>query len=346
LYRPFEIRPQVMVNLTDKVFMFPDKSAKTVQVLLKAGMDNVSGEVSLNLPKTWKITPESIPFQFKQNNEELKVSFQVTPPATNVTDQLKAVVKTSSGQTHSKGILTINYPHIPIQTLFPEAVAKAVRMDVQIAGKNIGYIMGAGDDVPGSLRQIGYVVTLLSESDLQKDVEFLSQFDAIVAGVRAYNTEERLKFYQPKLLQYVNNGGTLLIQYNVSSGLVTEEIGPYPFRLSRERVTVEEAPVTFLKPNHPVLATPNKISQKDFEGWVQERGLYFADSLDTRYETILTTKDPGEKEKAQNNGLFITPYGKGRFVYTGYAFFRQLPAGVPGAYRFFANLIARKEAEQ
>jgi hypothetical protein len=334
-----------MVNLTEKVYMFPEQSAKTVEVLLKSGRENVSGEVSLDLPSSWKVMPASIPFQLKKNAEEMKVTFQVTPPAYTASEMLKAVVKTSSGLSLSRGILTIDYSHIPVQTLFPEATAKAVRADMQIAGKQIGYIMGAGDEVPASLRQIGYHVTLLSDNDLQKDTDFLSRFDAIIAGVRAYNTQERLKFYQPKLLQYVNNGGTLLIQYNVSNNLVTDEIGPYPFRLSRERVTVEEAPVTFLKPEHPIFQMPNKITPKDFEGWVQERGLYFADSLDTRYETILTTKDPGEKEKAQPYGLFISPYGKGRFVYTGYAFFRQLPAGVPGAYRFFANLIARKEAE-
>jgi hypothetical protein len=153
-----------------------------------------------------------------------------------------------------------------------------------------------------------------------------------------------MPFYQPKLMQYVQNGGTVVVQYNVSNGLKVEELGPYPIRLSRNRVTVEDSPVTFLKPGHAVLNVPNKITQKDFEGWVQERGLYFADSLDTHYETILSTLDPNEKP--QDKSIFITQYGKGKFVYTGLSFFRQLPAGVPGAYRFFANLLSRTQAAE
>jgi hypothetical protein len=326
-----------MVNMVDKVYMFPDTKPKEIEVVIKAGKAQVSGELSLELPKSWKVSPHRIPFKLSKNNEEQRMAFQVTPPAAATTDQLKVVVKTSSGSTSSKGILTMNYPHIPVQTLYPEAVARVVRLDMVASGKNIGYLMGAGDDVPASLRQVGYKVTPLTEEDFVAGN--LVNYDAIILGIRAYNTVDRMPFYQPKLMQYVQNGGTIVVQYNVSNGLKVEELGPYHIRLSRNRVTVEDSPITFLKPEHPVLNTPNKITQKDFEGWVQERGLYFADSLDTRYETVLSTLDPNENP--QDKSIFIAQYGKGKFVYTGLSFFRQLPAGVPGAYRFFANLLSR-----
>ena len=168
--------------------------------------------------------------------------------------------------------------------------------------------------------------------------ENLARFDAIILGVRAFNTDDRLKYYQPRLMEYVENGGTVIVQYNTSHALVTPEIGPYPIKLSRDRVTVEEAEVRFLKPEHPVLNTPNKITQADFEGWVQERGLYFPSEWAKEYEAILSSNDPGETPK--NGGLLVAKYGKGHYIYTGYSWFRQLPAGVPGAYRIFTNLIS------
>lgn len=338
-YRPFEIRPPVMANLTENVYVFPGNQPKDVQVLLKAGKDNVQGEVRLALPATWKIEPQPIPFSFKNNEEETRVTFRVTPPAQAVADSLQVLVRTSSGQEISQGMVSINYRHIPVQTLFPAAVAKAVRLEIATAGTHIGYLMGAGDDVPAALRQVGYRVTPLTEDDFRQ-AEALNQYDAIVLGIRAYNTVERIKFYQPKLLAYVQNGGTVVAQYATERGLAINQIGPYFLRLSRERVTVEEAPVKFLQPTHPLLNTPNKITKTDFAHWIQERGLYFADSLDTHYQTILSSHDPGEKP--QPGGLVVADYGKGRFIYTGYAFFRQLPAGVPGAYRLFANLLARR----
>jgi hypothetical protein len=204
-----------------------------------------------------------------------------------------------------------------------------------VKGKQIGYIAGAGDEVPAALRQIGYQVTPLKANELSTN---LSSYDAIVVGVRAYNTEDWLKFYQQKLMEYVSGGGNLVIQYQVSNNLVTSEIGPYPFKLSRTRVTVEEAPVKFLKPEHLLLNSPNQITAKDFDGWVQERGLYFAESWDANYEAVLASEDPGEGLK--EGGLLVAKFGKGTFIFTGYAFFRQLPAGVPGAYRLFANLIS------
>ncbi len=338
-YRSFEVRPSVMVNLAEKVYMFPSAETKEVPVLLRAGTSQAKGQVSLQLPKGWKADPESAPFSLNKVDEEVKIIFRVTPPAVASEVPIRAVVKTGEGLTLTRGILSIDYPHIPKQTLFPVAEAKAVRLEVKTGGKNIGYLMGAGDEVPLSLRQIGYTVTLISPEDLKKEVETLSRFDAIVLGVRAFNTQEELKFYNETLFKYVENGGVLIEQYNVNRPLVTESTGPYPFEISRERVTEEEAPVQFVLPQHQVLNSPNRISPRDFEGWVQERGLYFASKWDPAYEVILSSSDLGEKP--QEGGLLVARHGKGKFVYTGYAFFRQLPAGVPGAYRLFANLLAK-----
>jgi len=246
----------------------------------------------------------------------------------------------------ARGVLRINYPHIPLQTLFPTATARLVRMNLRSNGEtgahHIGYVMGAGDEIPKCLRLLGYDVTLLTDEDLEaKD---LSGYEAIVIGIRAFNTRARLAQLKDRLLKYVASGGTEVVLYNVAgggflaSGPVTESIGPYPFHISRDRVTDENAAMRFLAPNHPVLTGPNKITAADFEGWVQERGLYFADTWDARYTPIFATQDPGEKPS--EGSLLVADYGKGHFIYTGLAFFRQLPDGVPGAYRLFANMLA------
>ena len=222
--------------------------------------------------------------------------------------------------------------------MFPPAEAKLVSIPLKTEGKNIGYIMGAGDKVPEALRQIGYNVTLLSDAQLS-DAD-LSGFDAIVTGVRAYNTRERLRYVQERLLDYVKNGGTMVVQYNVNGNTVADQLGPYPFRLSRLRVTDENAAVKFLAPDDPVLNVPNKISQADFKDWIQERGLYFVTDVDPHYRKIFSMHDEGESPL--DGSLIVCDYGKGKYVYTSLDFFRELPAGVPGAFRLFANLIAGK----
>lgn len=336
LYRTFEIRPEVTANISDKVYVFASDQAKEVEVTLKSGKSKTAGTLSLALPEGWKSNPSSIDFKLDNKYQELKVVFKVTPSSATPEGTVKAIVKTANG-TYDRGILTVAYDHIPPQTLFPLAEAKVVKLDIKTKGKNIGYIVGAGDDVPMALRQIGYSVTVLTEKELNED---LSKFDAIVVGVRAYNTEERLTYYQKKLMEYVENGGNMVVQYQVNSNLQKLEtgIGPYPFKLSRDRVTVEEAEVRFLKPESILLNTPNKITAKDFEGWIQERGLYFSNDWDAKYEAILSSNDPNEAPA--NGGLLYAKYGKGNYIFTGYAFFRQLPAGVSGAYRLFANLIS------
>jgi hypothetical protein len=225
-----------------------------------------------------------------------------------------------------------------VQTLFPFASAKVEKADLKFAGMNIGYIAGAGDLIPESLTQIGYHVTRLTESQVINDD--LSVYDAVITGVRLYNISEELDAMQPKLMSYVKNGGVLLVQYNVNGTLKRNDIGPYPFTITRDRVTDEDAKVTFLAPDDDALNFPNKITARDFDGWIQERGLYFAANIDAHYTPVLGMNDAGEQNS--NGSLLVAPYGKGRFVYTSLAFFRELPAGVPGAYRLFVNLISKK----
>ena len=198
--------------------------------------------------------------------------------------------------------------------------------------------MGAGDDVPASLRQMGCNVTLLADADLEP--ANLKRFDAVVMGVRAYNTKDGLAFHQQALLDYVQQGGTLIVQYNTNFEFVVDaaSLAPYPIKISRGRVTDEVCEVRTIAPEHPVLNTPNKITADDFSGWVQERGLYFPSEWDTNFTAPLSMNDPGEKPA--DGSLLVASYGKGHYVYTGISFFRELPAGVPGAYRLFANLLS------
>jgi hypothetical protein len=233
-------------------------------------------------------------------------------------------------------MITIQYKHIPPQVMFPLAEGKLVRTDLSMDGKTVGYIMGAGDEVPTALRQMGYQVTLLTNDDLAN--RDFSRVDVIIAGVRAYNTRPALRVYQSRLMDYVKNGGTYIVQYVTLQRSESENLGPYPFNVSRDRVTVEEAPPMFLNPRHPLLNYPNKITAEDFDGWVQERGLYFADKWDARYDTVIGFADPGESLKP--GGLLYAKYGKGNYIYTGFDFFRELPAGVPGSYRLFSNMLS------
>jgi LmbE family N-acetylglucosaminyl deacetylase len=339
-YRPLAVTPPVFVNISEKVLMFATQEPKPVHVLLKSGKAGINGKLALQLPKGWRTEPAEVPFDLDQKGEEQLVRFLVHPPKGQQEVELKAVA-TIGGQAYTRGLSVIQYNHIPTQTTFPEAVSKAVRLDLKRNGEKVAYLMGAGDDIPASLQQIGYQVTLLNDEDVTE--QNLQRFDAVILGVRAYNTVERMRFYQPRLLNYVQNGGTLIVQYNTGHSLQIPQVAPYPLKISSQRVTVENAEVRFLKPKHPVLNTPNKITAKDFEGWVQERGLYFPSEWDKTFEAILSSNDPNEP--ARDGGLLVARYGKGHFVYTGYSWFRQLPAGVPGAYRIFANMISLGKSE-
>ncbi|MFA7380829.1 MAG: PIG-L family deacetylase [Bacteroidia bacterium] len=336
LYRPLVITPPIMVNVVNDVVAFPINAAKEVKVSVKAGKDSLRGEVKLNTPNGWKCIPVSASYELKKKGDEKTFTFMVTPPAT----QAEVTITSSAsylGKSYSKGIKEIKYDHIPIQTLFPEAEIKLIRLDVKKKLKRIGYIPGAGDEVAPCLTQLGYEVITLTDDMLAK--ENLNQFEAIITGVRAYNTNEKLPAFKQKLMDYVANGGNLIVQYNTNSwaGPLSSDIGPYKFKITRERITDEEAKVNFELPNHPVLNTPNKITDKDFEGWIQERSIYHAGDWDSNYVAPLSMADPGEKNN--KGALIIAKHGKGHFVYSGLVFFRQLPAGVPGAYRLLVNMI-------
>lgn len=235
---------------------------------------------------------------------------------------------------------TIQYDHIPTINYFTKVDTKIVEFKdgLKTAGSKLGYIPGAGDKVPQALEQMGYKVTMLKEADINADN--LKQFDAVITGVRAYNTNDWMGNVYETLMQYVKEGGVLLTQYNTSNFIssIKGKVGPHSFNISRTRVTDENAAINFLLPDHPALNYPNKITAKDFEGWIQERSVYHAEKIDSSYQRIISMNDAGEK--ADDGGLIIADYGKGKFVYTGLVFFRELPAGVPGAYRLFANLIA------
>ncbi len=335
IYEPFVVVPPVTANFDEKVYAFGSDAAKTVRVTLVAGATKVSGSLHLAAPAGFRVTPAEVLFELGAKGDERAVSFRVTPPHGLASGTLAART-TVAGRTESLGLVRIDYAHIPLQTLFPPAEARVLRIDVKAPHEPVGYIMGSGDTGPEALRQMGYSVTLLSDDDLETGD--LSRYTAIVAGIRAYNTRPRLAQATKRLLKYAEDGGTVVVQYDTTGGLVTDRIGPYPFKLSHDRVTVEEAPVTFLKPDSSLLNFPNRLTAADFDGWVQERGLYFAGSWDPRYETVIASHDPGESDKP--GGLLFAKVGKGAWVYTGYAFFRQLPAGVPGAYRLFVNLVS------
>ncbi|CAG4992448.1 Mycothiol S-conjugate amidase [Dyadobacter sp. CECT 9275] len=335
VYQPLVVTPPVFANIAQDVYMFEDQQAKKVLVAIKAGKDECVGEVRLDLPSAWKSVPERAPFALKLKGEEQMVEFALYPPAESQETEITAVVEVE-GKSYDHSFGMISYGHIPTQVFFPKATARAIKLDLIKKGSNIGYLMGAGDLIPVSLRQIGYQVTVLEDKDITP--EKLSQFDAIVAGVRVYNTNKRMKHYQAALMDYVKNGGNFIIQYNTDMDLVMKDIGPYPFTLTRDRITVEGSEVRFLKPESPVLNVPNKITPADFKDWVQERGLYFPQKWSPEYEAVISSNDPDNP--ALDGGILVAKYGKGNYVYTSLSWFRELPAGVPGAYRVFVNLLS------
>jgi hypothetical protein len=329
------IAPPVFANLQNSVFVFGDDKPKTVQVRVTASTGAVRGQLRLEAPKGWRIDPASVPVELAAAENESYATFSIQPPPNSGEGVLRAVVKVDD-RDYSFARERISYQHIGVHILMPAAEAKIVRADIKKKGDMIGYIPGAGDDVPQSLQQIGYDVKMLDGAEIT--AENLKRFAAVVIGIRAYNTQARIGAWQAELLAYVKAGGVVVAQYNTTGDLKTKEIGPFPFEISRERVTDENAEIRILAPDHPALNNPNKITAEDFKGWVQERGLYFPNKWDAKWTPLLSCNDPGEKPL--DGGLLVAKSGDGYFVYTGYGFFRQLPAGVPGAYRLFANLVS------
>jgi LmbE family N-acetylglucosaminyl deacetylase len=339
--RPLAIVPPVVVNAPENAIVFPTAQPKRIEIPVKANGDRQTGSVKLLAPAGWTVIPASRPFDLAAN-EQMVASFEVTPPSADSITHLRAVAE-AGGREVESGEAVIDYVHIPLQTLFPRSDPQVVRATIRTLVHNVGYIMGAGDEVPQALKQMGCDVTMLSEEDLARG-DF-SRFEAIVTGVRAFNTRADLRANRQRIFEYVKNGGTMIVQYNVLEGQFgqgsprsLDGIGPYPIKISNERVTVEDVPVTFPNPASPFLEYPNRITAEDFKGWVQERGLYFASEWDPRYQSLLESHDPGEKPHP--GGTLYTQYGKGAYIFTAYSWFRELPAGVPGAYRIFANFLS------
>ena len=335
LYRPFEITPEASVKITEKVIIFNNNKQRNINVLVKAKRNNLKGDLEIVLPKNWSVFPKKQSVNITHKNEEQKLTFTITPPENENEAYIKPILHINEKK-HSKTIIDINYNHIPFQTVLLPSESKVVRLNIKKKGENIAYIQGAGDVVPESLKQIGYQVLVIKPEDINPKT--LSRFDAIVIGIRAYNTLENLKFKQQQLFKFVENGGNMIVQYNTSHRLLVENLAPYNLSLSRDRVTNENADVRFLKPNHSLLNYPNKITQQDFKGWTQERGLYFPNSWSNKFTPILSMNDKGETPK--NGSLLVAKYGKGYYIYTGLSFFREFPEGIPGAYRLFANMLS------
>ena len=388
LIRPLAIVPPVAVDLTERSIVFPDNHPRQVEVPVKSNGGKASGEAHLEIPAGWKSEPASRHFDLSATGEQAMLAFDLTPPANSAEGRLRAVAQVGTRSVAS-GTEVISYPHIPAQTLFPAAEVSLVRADINTLSKNVGYVMGAGDEVPGALQQMGCYVAFLTAADLAHGD--LSRFDAIVTGVRAWNVRPDLRANYQRLFDYVDKGGTLIVQYNRAEGIpggaggrgqaaavqgkqaqaketpaqvkevkaappaqpnpatpseggALEHVGPYPIHISNERVTDEDASVAFPNPQLSLLHKPNEITAADFQGWVQERGLNFADQWDPKYLSVLESHDPGEEPHP--GGMLYVKYGKGAYIFSAYDWFRELPAGVPGAYRLFANMLSAAKTQQ
>ena len=336
VYQPFEIVPEVSSALGSKVVIFNDGHAKEIPVVVRANSDNLQGKVSLQAPEGWKVEPAFVEFKSEKNGEEHTLDFVVTPTEGQSEGLLKSVVEVD-GRKFDKSLVEINYDHIPRQMIFLPSESKVVRLDLKTKGENIGYINGAGDEVPKYLRQIGYAVSEIDPKTISS--QSLQKFDAVILGIRAYNTVQELVNKQDILLTYVKEGGNLIVQYNTNHRmLVTDNLAPYDLKLSRKRITDENAEVTFVAPEHEMMNYPNKIVKSDFDGWVQERGLYFPETWSDEFTPLFSFEENGEG--SMEGSLLVAEFGKGHYIYTGLSFFRELPAGVPGAYKLFANMIS------
>lgn len=331
----FEILPRVTSQLSEDVILFKDEKAKKVRIKVRAHVANFKGEVTLCTPENWNISPKKHTVQIETAGASKEYRFEVTPPKGSSTGIFSALVNEDK-ETYNMSLEEIDYPHIDKQYLLSPNKAIASKIALKTKVKKIAYLKGAGDKVAESLRNIGIEVTEFDVDGLR--LENLLDFPTLVVGIRAFNIHKSLAFKNQILWDYVEQGGTVVVQYNTSRGLDPSIMAPYPLTLSRDRVTDENAPVQFLQKKHHLLNQPNTITEEDFKGWVQERGLYFATSWDKRYQPLFSMNDKGEVPKL--GSLLVTDYGKGKFIFTGLSFFRELPAGVPGAYRLFVNLIS------
>lgn len=336
VYRPVQFTPPLTLTPSSTAYLFGDDRRRRIEVQLHGFVDGLNGVLQPQAPAGWRITPEQQPFSLRRKDDELTLGFDLEPEAHPQNGELRFQARVD-GQVLDKALATVDYGHIPGFDWFPPATATLVKFDLKRGGERIGYLPGAGDRLPQMLRQLGYQVDELKAETLTR--QSLAEYDAIVTGVRAYNVNPALAAARTQLLQYVEQGGVLLVQYNTLAPLPAEPLGPYPFTITRDRVTEEDAAVRLLLPEHPLLNHPNPITEHDFDGWVQERGLYFASDIDPRYQRLLGMHDRGEQEL--RGALISAQVGRGRFIYAPLSFFRQLPAGVPGAARLLANLLAK-----
>ena len=338
---PLAVTPTFSIALdpSENVLSVADGKTSTVHAQASSNLSRVMSEtLHLTVPAAWRTEPSTSKLSLAKRAEKRESDFSISPANLQESRaEIRANLE-SGGISYAEGYSLVTREDLGSFYYFQPAVQRISIVDVKVPKDlRVGYIMGAGDDIPNVLQQIGMNVTLIPAE--KAATENLSQFGTIVLGVRAYDTQKELVASNKKLLEFVSNGGTLIVQNNNSVGdFNSGHFTPYDANLSRARVSVEEAPVQIFAPDNPIFHYPNEISQKDFEGWVQERGLYFMDKWDDHFKPLLSCHDPNEPD--QKGGMLEAKYGKGTYIYTGYAFFRQLPAGVPGAIRLFVNLAS------
>jgi LmbE family N-acetylglucosaminyl deacetylase len=335
IHRRIEVIPPVSLEFASDIALFAPGGSHPMEVEIAASRADLDGTVKLEAPQGWDVSPSEQSFHLKTIGARTQFTFTIKAPPKSETAKIVAEAEIEKAH-YRTGRIEINYSHIPPILLQPVASLKAISLDLKTLGHTVGYLPGAGDSVSQNLKQMGYVVRVLDDTKLTP--EDLQGLDAVVIGVRAFNVRNNIASDLPVLFHYVENGGTIVSQYNRPDGLKTNELAPFALHLSSDRVTDETAVPTFLAPDNPVLNKPNKISTADFDGWVQERGIYFPNQWDDHFTPVLAFNDPGESPL--KGALLVAPYGKGYLVYTGLVFFRELPAGVPGAFRLFANLIS------
>lgn len=332
--RPFEIRPKVSINFKNQVLVAQAGDNLEVEVNLIMNTDQLYGVLKLQAPEGWTVQPSEVNIEAQYRGEILPSKFVLTPGKDAVSGPIKALVE-EEGNVYNLGLIEVKHEHILTQVMMPEAKCQLVYIDVATSGQKVGYLMGAGDEVPTALTQLGYQVEMLDPENITQEV--LASYETVVLGVRVYNTIDNIRNIHNELLKYAEKGGKVIAQYNTTYGLKSDFVGPYELVPSRERITDEFATLKILQPRHPVFNKPNKISSNDFDNWVQERGLYFPSEFSNKYTPLLQGND--QDESPMKGMLLVASYGKGQFVYTGLSFFRELPAGVPGAYRLFVNLV-------
>ncbi len=340
VYKRVDIVPEAVVNFNQDLYLIKNKDEKEINIIVRSIKGKLSGKVELLLEEGWNISPANYNFSFSEKGQEQEFKFVISSTDNNPSAIIKAEIDID-GKKLSKSLITLDYPHIQPQTVLFNAKAKILKLDIQkIAVKKIAYIMGSGDKIPNLLRDLGFSVDVFTNEPLT--TELLQNYDVVIAGIRAYNTNQRLSADQKNILKYIENGGTFIVQYNTLGDMVADP-SPYKLTISRDRVTEEDAPVSIINPNHPILNYPYKINLEDFNGWIQERGLYFPNEWDNNFVPLLEMHDTGETPKT--GALLFSKYGKGNFIYTGLSFFRQLPAGVEGAYKLFINLLSAGKNE-